>query len=305
MTETPASPHPDGSDLEPAVDADPTDLTQEAAAETPSELWTSDAALSFQEARRLTSRRGATFVMLVGEVRAGKTTLLVELWTDLLLRGSLGRQRLAGSTTALAFEERSFESRLESGQSDTLRTNPEDDGLLHLVVADETGQRTEILLADVTGEHFRSIRQGRPFDDEFNWIGRVDRFLVLVDGALVGGEGTAEIAYTRTQRLLLGLRESSARFDRGQVALVITKDDKIIEAGAKDAFAAREQALHAMAREIDPDAPLFRVAARPGGGAAPYGLAELIDWLSGPLPRARPREPVLPESAREMGRIRV
>jgi hypothetical protein len=124
-------------------------LPQEAATETDSEippdvageyegpqLWTSDAALTFDEARTLMSKRGATVVMLAGEVGSGKTTLLVELWTDLLLAGALGEVRFAGSTTALAFEERSFESRLESGglSSETRRTNEDDDGFLHLAV---------------------------------------------------------------------------------------------------------------------------------------------------------------------------
>lgn len=266
------------------------------------QLWTSDAALSFDEARRITSRRGATLVMLVGEVDAGKTTILVELWTDLMLHGSLGALSFAGSTTALAFEERSFGSRLASGRKETLRTNPEDDGLLHLGVSRFEGDRTELLLADVTGEHFRSIREGIPFDDEFPWLSRVDRFVVLIDGSFLSAAGVAEVAFTRTSRQLLALKQSAARSRRAKIALVLSKDDAIEDA-ARTAFLDREERLLAMAREIDPDAQLLRVAARPETDDEPRGLSELLDWIAQPSPPPAARAAILPRSTRAFGRL--
>ena len=162
------------SPVDPADAANPSDEPEADTVVFTEQLGTSDAALSFDEARRLTSRRGALLVMFAGEVDTGKTTLLVEIWTDLLLHGRIGSCDFAGSTTALAFEERSFQSRLSSRREspDTLRTNEEDDGLLHLRIKRSDRRLLELLLTDMTGEHFRAIREGRPLDEEFDWLSR-------------------------------------------------------------------------------------------------------------------------------------
>jgi hypothetical protein len=294
-------------------------LPQEAATETDSEippdvageyegpqLWTSDAALTFDEARTLMSKRGATVVMLAGEVGSGKTTLLVELWTDLLLAGALGEVRFAGSTTALAFEERSFESRLESGglSSETRRTNEDDDGFLHLAVTRKDGRRLDLLFADVTGEHFRSVREGRPIDDEFDWLNRVDRFLVLVDGALIANNASAESAFNRTRRLLFALRQSDLISSNSRIAIVVTKDDQLTEDVRKN-LADREQSLHSLAQTIESGAAFFRVAARPTIGET-EGLHDLMEWIcpAAPGPSRVDAQIALARPLRAFGRFR-
>ena len=147
--------------------------------------------------------------MLMGEIRAGKTTLMVETWTQLVAHGSLADHRFAGSRTAFAFEERAYLSRLTAGsvRADTKRTQVEEDGLLHLRVARPDGQRVELLLADYSGEHFEGIREGVPLVDELPWAGRADRVAVLLDGWAIGqGGGERELAFNHSMRKILALR---------------------------------------------------------------------------------------------------
>ena len=151
----------------------PVDTDQSAVEATPqSDLFTSEAALSLQEARTLTGRRGGTLVLPVGEVGTGKTTLLVELWSLLLLHGSIGGHSLAGSRTALAFEERAYYSRVESraDAATTIRTYEADDGFLHLRICRPDGSLRELLFADFTGEHFERIREGTMLLEELPWL---------------------------------------------------------------------------------------------------------------------------------------
>jgi hypothetical protein len=129
-------------------------------------------------------RRGTTVVLLMGEVATGKTTLLCELWTRFLLAGHIGDLCLAGSRTALAFEERSYLSRMRSqaAQPDTARSQVESDGFLHIRAKRDDNEPVELLLSDVSGEHFERVREGTALVDELPWVARVDRFAVFVDG---------------------------------------------------------------------------------------------------------------------------
>ena len=264
---------------EPVEEAIP-ERAETASPEAPTPLWTSDAALTLGEARRLTSRRGATMIMLLGEVDVGKTTLLAEMWTEFLSHGRLGGCGFAGSTTALAFEERSFGSRIESDArgAETKRTAEEDDGFLHVRVAPDGGGIRELLWADFTGEHFLRIREGRPIDEELPWLGRVDRFLVMIDGALVASPGTGEIANTRTQRLLYALQASQRVAPSSRLALAVAKQDMMVPQ-TRDAFGDTESELLTLALEIDPTAQVLHLSARPRTGEDPWGLSDVVDWV--------------------------
>jgi hypothetical protein len=244
-------------------------------------VWTSDAELDLEDARRLTSRRGATLTMFLGETGVGKTTLLAELWTDLLLHGSLGSVRFAGSCTALPFEQRAFESRMESGvmKAFTLKTYEEDDGFLHLRVSPSAGRVVELLLSDFAGEHFVRIREGTALEDELPWAGRADRFVVVLDAKAATSPGEGEVVVTRTERLLHALDGASDVVGSRRLALVVAKDDAV-EDERRDGLSLTIERLQKSAHRFDPGTSVIHVAARPAHGVAPYGLDSLLQWLA-------------------------
>jgi hypothetical protein len=265
-------------------------------------LWTSDDALSFQEARRLTSQRGATLVLFAGDTEVGKTSAMVELWTSLLSDGRLGGVSIAGSNNALAFELRSFDSRIESGTNTTARTDSDTEGFLHLSVMSPRG-RLELLFADYQGEHFTRIREGVEVVDELEWIGRVDRLAIFVDGEQVASPAFAEVAYTRAQRLLWKLRDCQECNPRLRTALVLTKAELVDEDRLADVQSSFD-ALLTVAREIDPQAPLLKISARPKTGEKPIGLDVLLDWVCMEDRPAFVANPVLIQPTRSLGRLR-
>ena len=245
-----------------------------------SPLFTSEAALSFKEARTLTGRRGATLVLPVGEVGAGKTTLLVELWSLLLLNGSISTHSLAGSRTALAFEERAYHSRIESrvDAATTIRTHEADDGFLHLRIQRPDGSLRELLFADITGEHFERIREGRALLDELPWAARVDRVLVMLDGKGYASPGEREIVLNRVRRQIFAIRNSEAVNATARVAIALTKLDELSEED-RDRFVDDQKSLLAEVQNIDDQATSFLIAARPADGTSAEGLDSLIHWL--------------------------
>lgn len=243
-------------------------------------LYTSEAALSLEEARTLTGRRGATLVLLLGEVGAGKTTLLVELWGLLLLNGVVNDHGLAGSRTALALEERAFHSRIESRAEagTTARTQESDDGFVHFRIRRADGRLREILFADYSGEHFRRIREGTALRDELPWASRVDRFLIMVDGRGYATPGEQEVVVNRARRQILALRHSEAVSASARVAVVLTKLDEL-PAESQESYTETEGSLLDALRSVDEEATALRIAARPGEGTTAVGLDRLLAWI--------------------------
>lgn len=277
-------------------------------AEAPSQqspLFTSEAALSLDEARTLTGRRGATLVLLLGEVGVGKTTLLVELWNQLLLNGSIFAHKFAGSRTALAFEERAYRSRVESraDAATTIRTQEAEDGFLHLRLQRPDRSLRELLFSDVSGEHFQRVREGMSLVDELSWAGRVDRFLVILDGKGYVTPGQREIVLNRVRRQIYALRDSKVVNETARVAIALTKLDKL-RADDRGRFSEEKDSLLADAQSIDDQAICLLIAARPADDESPRGLGDLIKWLCSAdrLKKVGPRGRPVP-SARAIGRF--
>ena len=248
------------------------------AAEQPSVC--ADDAITLEQARAFSGRRGARLVFLMGEAQTGKTALVAMLWQHLLEEGGIGDHRLAGSRTAFGFERRAHWARLEARQPEARfpATRFEDGAVLHLRVRRPDGRRVELLLSDLAGEQFERVREGRFLLDEVPWARRADRFVVVVDAKALSLPGESEVVATRAQRLLRALQVSTAVRDSARVAVVITKADALNQAGEK-ALERHEPALLAVARESDSEAICLRVAAVPGDGTPPQGLGELITWL--------------------------
>lgn len=247
------------------------------------DLVTSDAALSLEEAGALAGRRGVTLALLLGEVGTGKSTLLAELWTEFMVHGEIGQTGFAGSTTALAFEERAYHSRLKSGRAASAqrRTTENDDGFLHLRAARDGGALVELLAADITGEHFTRIREGTPLLEELAFAGRADRFAFLVDGAAIADRAQRENAFNRTRRLIRQLTTSRCVVATARAALVLTKQDEL-QRDDIGVYAKFETKLLGLLQKLDDEAEAFQVAARPRDGSDPSGLEPLMAWLTCP-----------------------
>jgi len=242
-------------------------------------VFTSDAALSLDEAQEIASERGVTLGLLMGEVDSGKSTLLVEMWTDFMTRGRIEQYVFAGSVTSLAFEKRAFLSRNESGYAvpETPRTQGDDDGWLHLRVQDQA-TLTDLLLADVTGEHFRHVREGVPLETELPFIGRVDRYMVIVDGAGIGDRYRREVTVNHATRLLRQLSLCAETSPTARIAILLTKEDRLSKAQRIE-YDTVESNLLRLAKIVDAQAVALRVAARPHDHSDARGLEQVMAYL--------------------------
>jgi hypothetical protein len=303
-----ASQELEGEDVSPDA-ADEADATLDAGvtahlAELP--LVTSDAELSFAEALALTGRRGVRLVMPMGEIGVGKTTIMVELWTQLAGVQAIDGYRCAGSRTAMAFEERAYLSRMAAGvgRRSTARTHyNENEGLLHLEVARPDGALIDLLFADYSGERYEKIREGASARDELAWAPRADRMLLVVNGRKLQKSNTREIETDRAARLLYALRTAGLVRRGARVAVVVAREDEVDES----AFASSQPRLDALvgtAKELDEGAVLLRIAARPKSGDPPAGFGALLDWICSDDPPVAPATIDLPVGTRAISRFR-
>jgi len=252
----------------------------DAPAAAPQPLVTVEDAMTLEQARELSGRRGARLVLVMGEPATGKTALTAMLWQQFLERDSLAGHRLAGSRCGRGFERRAHWARVAAGQAHARfpPTRREDEGLLHMRVRRPDGRRVELLFSDLAGGRFERVREGQPLLEALPWAGRADRFAVVLDALALSVPGESEIAVTRARRLLLALDASGAVRETARIALVLTKGDGLSESGAK-ALERHQPELLAIARRSDPEAVGVGTAAVALVRAERQGLAEWVSWL--------------------------
>ena len=145
-----------------------------------------DESLTATEAHEFAAEHGAAVILLAGEFEAGKTTLIVEMYSR-FLDGPVDGWLFAGSNTLVALDKRHLPTRYASGNAaaTTERTQPEHEGLLHLrVVKDE--RTVPLFFTDLRGERFEHVADGVAAADEVPYAARANRTLVLIDGERIG-----------------------------------------------------------------------------------------------------------------------
>ncbi|MGA8364968.1 MAG: hypothetical protein WB709_10660 [Solirubrobacteraceae bacterium] len=242
-------------------------------------LITTDQALTLEDTEDLAERHGLTVVLIAGEYECGKTTLLVALWNSLLNHGAIADAHFAGSRTALGFERRAWLARLacHGEKPDTDRTHESENGFMHIRLAAH-GRLHEVLLSDVAGETFKQVRHGTPFKEKIEWLDHANLALFLVDGEALADNGLRSSELSNTRRLIGQLRESGAA---PRVAVILAKAD-LLTPEVREKWDHEAQVLLERARQIDKDAALLEITARPPEGMDPEGLDDVLGVILEP-----------------------
>ena len=183
----------------------------------------------------------ARIVALVGEQRAGKTTLLASLY-QLYCRGPFADQRFAGSRTLTAFAKRAHLSLLSSGRAvpTTPRTSRNDPvGFFHLMLRPLSGGELQhLVISDRSGEAFEAARVDTSFVSELREVRQASRVCFLLDGErLLASDQRA--GYTRRfKQMIRALSDNDALRSGVPVEVLTTKVDKLMVApDSADLFA--------------------------------------------------------------------
>jgi hypothetical protein len=278
-------------------------------AEPVARLLSGDEGLDADEVSKFLSSRRAKLVMPLGSKEAGKTTLVLRLYTQ-FLAGPVANLSFASTETLLKFEKIALPSRLEAGVDlpETIRTpfGETDRIYLHLGVAEDQCVE-DMFFINLSGEYSDRVGNGHDPNTELPQLRSCDRVLICVDGAEVAGNrGRSDLVVGRTRQLLRSLAEQTTLAGAAQVALVLTKWDSV--SASADAEARWEEArpnLVDLAEKLGRPTTTFAVAARKLVSDPPDdGMEALTRWLVAPNPAA-PSEVSQPSpSDRAMTRFR-
>lgn len=248
---------------------------------------------------------GAPIVVLAGAVKSGKTTLLASLH-DSFQRTPFAGYLGAGSRTLIGFEERCFDSRAASGGETpvTQRTKLEE-GILfyHMKVRKEDLKCPikELLLADMSGEHYEGALDSAAALRSLTIVRRADHFVHLVDGSKLASKESS--AHTRTNALMLMRRcfEEEMLDPDAKVDILLTKWDLVLARSgekkaeeilrsAREAFSTFEKSVGRLRVTVIAARPHYKSALQPG-----YGLDNLVQcWIEEPPRKVTPHTRRLP-----------
>ena len=259
--------------------------TIEAPAEPPGLPIHSGEALGPVEARAVTRRVPSTLILVMGGVKCGKTTLLASMYERLRL-GRVEQFRFRGSRTLIGFERRYFNSRTSSGRekAHTGRTGTKESGFLHLELEHAAeAVRHHLLMADVSGESFRALRDTPADAIEVPSLQRANVLALMLDGRKLTDDAERNVELANIRLLGKGLLEKAAIPSASVVQVVVAKWDRVRDADQEDARRADAEHLCETLAKYHLPVKLFITECR--GANWGDGLDELLEaWAGVPAP---------------------
>jgi len=256
-------------------------------------------------------------IMIAGPYRSGKTTIITSLF-EAFQDAPLSNYLFRGSRTLVGLERRCHLGREESGleEADTSHTSLREGVMfLHLALSTfEAGKldTRSLLLSDISGELFRTIRDSSEAAKQLVSLTRADHLCIVVDGEKLVKRSERQIAKNDSRSILRSIIEADVLPRSCVVDIAITKWDLIVEAlDGPDGKQTGEyiDGTKSVLKTVARNHPLriHEIAARPPKEAKvpfAHGLPTLLrSWMSKKEPSAGspiyiPRNPV-----REFGRF--
>jgi hypothetical protein len=227
----------------------------------------------------------ARVIVIGGTQKTGKTTLIASIYERFRL-GPFAGMNFAGSRTLMGFEMICHLGRLESGREtpETERTKLSSGWqVFHLSVGD-LHHRRDLLLADMSGEAYESVRDFGETSSELGLVQRADHFVLLLDGAKLSDVRERHSVYDDSHTILRRLVESRQLSPGTHVTVAFSKWDVVElqenQANAKPFCEQVETRMRDCFQHTLKDLHFARVIARDdrvGGRPATQGVAELFE----------------------------
>lgn len=180
-------------------------------------------ALNEAELFQLSTREEVRTVLIAGPQHSGKTTLAVMLYY-LFQEGYNHALHFGGSLTIEGFRKRSEKMLLTSGETEPLfgRTlRGEQNKYLHLTLADTDGQKSNLILTDISGEKFTP-----EYMEELSELyGDYENVILTMDGEKLADPMQRQVEILLTKQLLKNLLNSHVLTKHSKLQIVCTKLD--------------------------------------------------------------------------------
>lgn len=250
-----------------------------------------------------------TTVALVGEFRAGKTTLIAALYAS-FCKGALGEYSFRSSRTLTGFARRHHDALLQSKRKTpvTLRTSRQDGlSFFHLNVQDRNRCNRHLLIADRSGETYADARADTSLIDGLVELKLADRICFLLDSGRLADVEERQ-AYKRAfKQQIWAFLDNGALSPSTAIEMVSTKLDKLTtvveERSLMEELVEFEAAT--LAEFADASLTARRVCALPRADyqVGLIGLSELLEGWLAPPPRPMLRLSAAVGPVRQLDRL--
>jgi energy-coupling factor transporter ATP-binding protein EcfA2 len=194
-------------------------------------------ALLIEETNIVVSSSLTRLVILAGNAKSGKTTLLASLFQIFQEKSSFAGYKFAGSTTLIGLEKRCYKSRIAS-QRDTPDTDRtvyvEHDEFIHLKVRKAQENKVDILFTDISGERFKSLSDSQDECKKFGLAKRADHFVLFIDAFLLSEPSAKHSTKTNCMNILRGLIESEMLEKNTYIEIVFSRWDLLLKRDNQD-----------------------------------------------------------------------
>ena len=185
-------------------------------------------ALSCDEASKVLLRSTESRVVaIIGPPESGKTSLIAGVY-ELFQSGTVDNIRFSRSETLIAFEQICHDARSESrrNQPHTERTSVGEVTFFHLEIACGN-QPISVLLADRSGEEYRSATDDIVEVEGLVEIARADSISILVDGEKLLDRARHNMM-SELKMLLQALKDGNGLINSLSLGIVLTKLDAVL-----------------------------------------------------------------------------
>jgi len=248
-------------------------------------------------------------IALVGDFRAGKTTLIAALYAS-FCKGPLAGYRFRSSRTLTAFARRHHDALLQSQRNTpvTTRTSRQDGlGFFHLCLRDDADDNHNLLIADRSGETYADARSNTSLIGQLTELKCADRVCFLLDSARLADVEQRHSYKRAFKQQIHAFLDNGALSPSTAVEMVTTKLDKLTpqieERALMEELAEFETATLAEFSEVSLSARRVCALPRSNYAVGVVGLDTMLqDWLA---PRVR-EHPVLTaarEPVRQLDRV--
>jgi GTP-binding protein EngB required for normal cell division len=172
-------------------------------------------------------RRQVSTVALIGEQRAGKTTLLSSIYQQ-FCRGRFAGLSFAGSETLVGFAKRHHLALLSSGRADATvpRTSRNDPvSFFHLCLQRQAGDLVDLILSDRSGEAYGAARTDTSLIPGLIELPLANRACFLLDGAKLASKDDRPAYSRHFKQLIHALHDNGALKHVATVEVLATKFD--------------------------------------------------------------------------------
>jgi hypothetical protein len=250
-------------------------------------------------------------VALVGEHKAGKTTLLASIY-EMYCKGPFAGATFAGSRTLVGFAKRHHLALLNSQRTSptvprTSRNDPP--AFFHLALAVKPGVIVDLVLSDRSGEAYSFARTATELIPSLSELALAERICFILDGARIASIEQRTSYARKFKQMIHALDDNGALAHRPAVEVLSTKFDITkTRIDAEDQLKYLTDYEHQIVEEFarrDLEVECYRVCALPKRDHTVgfVGLDEAVRRWTVPLPLPGVLPDTLSNTPRQIDRL--